>query len=45
MNAVSDAYRDYLQLVRQERWDGAGWFARIGLWFDGEKPDNAHWWS
>lgn len=36
---------DRLQAELQEHWDGAGFFARIALWFGGEKPENASWWG
>lgn len=36
---------DSLQAELQEHWDGAGFFARIALWFGGEKPENASWWG
>lgn len=41
VKALADKYEAELM----EHWDGAGLFARIGLWLAGEKPVGARWWS
>lgn len=40
---VARSYREYLQMIMQEHWDGASLFARIALWWDGQRPEGARW--
>lgn len=37
------SWLEEFEVELQEHWDGAGFFARIGLWMAGDMPENASW--